>query len=75
MVIIVLMLMFHVRTAKQFSTTRDIHLHVSDFTECLYSAYMSFMKEDYPTWQLPMISFICILYKSVVAVDLASYRD
>jgi len=59
--IIVLMLMFHVRTTKQFSTTRYIHLHVNDFLECLYSIYMSFMKEHNPIWQLQMISFICKL--------------
>jgi hypothetical protein len=75
MAIIVLMLMFHVRTAKQFSTTCYIHLYVNDFVECLYSIYMPFTKEHYPTWQLQMISLVCILYKPVVAVDLASYQD
>ena len=61
MAIIVLMVMFHVRTAKQFLTTRYIHLHVNDFLECLYRICMSLMKEHYPVWQLQMISFICKL--------------
>lgn len=59
--IIVLMLMFHVRTTKEFSTTHYKHLHVNDFLEYLYSTDMSFMKEPYPIWQLQMISFICKL--------------
>jgi hypothetical protein len=52
-----------------------IHLHVDDFLECLYSTYLSFIKERYLIWQLQMISFIFILYKPVVALDLASYQD
>jgi len=46
--IIVLILVFHVRTTKEFSTTHYKHLHVNDFPECLYGTDMSFMKEHYP---------------------------
>lgn len=72
--IILFMFMFHIRTTKQFLTTSYLHLHVNDFLECLYSIYMSFMKEHYPVWQLQMISYMHIL-KTYVALDLASYQD
>lgn len=61
MAIVMLTFMFHVMTPKQFSTTSYIHLYVNDFLECLYSMYMSFMKEHYSVWQLQMISLICIV--------------
>jgi hypothetical protein len=66
------MFMFHVRTTKQFLTTSYLHLHVNVFLECLYSIYMSFMKEHYCVWQLQMISYMHTL-KTYVALDLASY--